>query len=1580
MKNIFSLNKALPFWKSFLTILCAALSSAGIWLAPVSSKAATGPESDASDVYWDDQFYLSCANGIVTAIARDTSGAIYLGGQFMTVAGNVIANGVAKWDPATSTWSALGTGVDGYISALAVDKSGNLYAGGQFSLAGDVPAFSIAKWDGASWSPLGSGIYGEVKAIAADGMGNVYAGGAFSTAGEKNALNIAKWNGVSWSTLGYLGMDGSVNALALDGLGNLYAGGAFVHANLSAVNHIAKWDGASWSALGTGTGGEVFALAADGAGNVYAGGNFTVAGETSANNIANWNGSSWSALGMGMRNESESSPAKVESLALDKAGNLYAGGNFTTAGATLASNIAKWNGSAWSALGTGINGYDVLALAEDGAGNLYAGGNFGAAGGAPTGNIAKWNGSSWSALAVQKGIGGYVYALAPDGAGAVYAGGDFLIAGGATANGIAKWDGASWSPLGSGMNSAVNSLAAMGPGALFAGGSFTTAGGAPANHIAKWDGVSWTGLGTGTNGGIGALAVDGKGNVYAGGSFTTAGGKNALNIAKWNGLSWSSLGYLGMDGSVNALALDGLGNLYAGGAFVHADLSVVNCIAKWNGATWSAMRTGMDATVAALAADKSGNVYAGGKFRSAGGTPANFIAKWNGASWSALGTGTSDEVEALALDSSGALYAGGNYQTADGKTVRYISKWDGSSWETMGTGMIQRVKALAVDRNALFAGGYFEIAGNKVSDYFACWQPRVNRSQALWESVSGEATLGDDIYGFYKPALMTSTGTLVSYAGGLPTTVTLDRAEEIQVGGKRVNGAFTLEPTGMEFGGAGATLRIEFSEDDVAANQVAPSDFIAVKLTYPADYPATKEAASVQRIAGGAPAPIRVENGRQIYAIVVPLAEIGSTYGAAPKSLVLLPAPTNPGAKNIATDSITWTWQDNSTSETGYKVWTDPGSNPPVTLQTTTGANVQEWRQSGLAPNTQYSMQAAAAGVSGDSDKTAVYTTWTLAATPLAPIISNPKNDSLDIKIGSGDGNPAATKYAIYCETAAKWAQANGALGASPVWQTALAWGTLTVTGLNKNAIYSFSVRARNGAGVETLNGPSTSEIAIFKFEISGVITEVATLAPVMVVAINPSGVMVAATTMSLDGKYALPVPDGFSGWVMAQSSRYVFHPFRRAFVSVQGEKQNQNFMAFEAVANMKDLKADYRPVLKANGQGANTFATSVTITTDGILVIANGGTTDTLSLVRSASSRNLRLIPKPIRGIRTQGGFSMLSVEGDVMALTTSKTIERLTATNAIVCDIVTSSAIGVVRMSSRRDVDSSVDMIVNISAADSMTSRASVAINGAKLETLTARKQDFTAITLSSKTGVWRGVKRVQLSGALGGVGAGPDVNVRAAGSITAKGAAIMPFAIVGEIKKLASSSLMLNRAPYMGEISVFWFHSTTNSVTISATGGKISGSGFYVADGRIAKFEATASRAYAGSGVIGDKPTTGSSPLSVSTSSGVEVMKTTGAIFAVSGVRLPKSSGIVGVKAHTSLYAVFYAGATMSGDIVNGLPVTTKLTPNHIGGLPRITMSSAATSDSIARVYGVVDDRKQTKVAPKTAPLLLIYNDGL
>jgi hypothetical protein len=135
----------------------------------------------------------------------------------------------------------------------------------------------------------------------------------------------------------------------------------------------------------------------------------------------------------------------VWALAVDGSGNLYAGGDFLTAGGVSASHVAMWNGSSWSALGGGVEGYNrgVWALAEDSDGTLYMGGYFATVGGVTANHIACWDGSSWSALG--SGTDHAVYALAPDGSGNLYAGGEFSTAGGVSASHIAMWDGSAWS-------------------------------------------------------------------------------------------------------------------------------------------------------------------------------------------------------------------------------------------------------------------------------------------------------------------------------------------------------------------------------------------------------------------------------------------------------------------------------------------------------------------------------------------------------------------------------------------------------------------------------------------------------------------------------------------------------------------------------------------------------------------------------------------------------------------------------------------------------------------------------------------------------------------------------------------------------------------------------------------------------------------------------------------------------------------------------------------------------------------------------------------------------------------------------
>jgi len=207
--------------------------------------------------------------------------------------------------------------------------------------------------------------------------------------------------------------------------------------------------------------------------------------------------------------------------------------------------------------------------------------------------------------------------------------------------------------------------------------------------------------------------------------------------------------------------------------------------------------------------------------------------------------------------------------------------WDGSSWSTFGTATDDYIYQIGVIGNALVVGGPFVFLGGKVSAHFGLWMPRVNISTLSFPANPGSRTLGDDLFGFYKPALFTASGTSVSFDGGLPVSILMDRAEEIHAKGVRVNGAFTISPDGVRFGGAGATLRVAFSEDDAAAFGAPVNEFRVARLVYPPDYPTGKDA-FVEILSDEEAIPIRVENGRQIYAISISIDEISSTYGAVP--------------------------------------------------------------------------------------------------------------------------------------------------------------------------------------------------------------------------------------------------------------------------------------------------------------------------------------------------------------------------------------------------------------------------------------------------------------------------------------------------------------------------------------------------------------------------------------------------------------------------------------------------------------------------------------------------------------------------
>jgi hypothetical protein len=332
-------------------------------------------------------------------------------------------------------WAPVGTGINATVDAVAYYNN-QLYVGGSFT----TPQFYIQQWTGSTWTFLGSGLTGglDVYALAVYKT-DLYAGGGFATAGGNSANKIAKWNGSLWSAVSG-GANSFVRALAPSSDGQfLYVGGTFSAAGgLAGTKHIARWNGLAWAALDTGiTGTDVYALA-EFNNEIYVGGTFTSAGHTAVNNIAKWNPLtlSWAAVGSGITG---TGTVTVKGLAVYN-GALYATGNFTTAGGVPASDIAKWNGTTWSALGTGLTGGFGLAL-TDFNGLLYVGGYFTQAGGVSgTAYLARWNGSVWSA-AITPAFNGDVdaFTVVPGAQPVLYAGGTFTQSGSTNYSRVAKY-------------------------------------------------------------------------------------------------------------------------------------------------------------------------------------------------------------------------------------------------------------------------------------------------------------------------------------------------------------------------------------------------------------------------------------------------------------------------------------------------------------------------------------------------------------------------------------------------------------------------------------------------------------------------------------------------------------------------------------------------------------------------------------------------------------------------------------------------------------------------------------------------------------------------------------------------------------------------------------------------------------------------------------------------------------------------------------------------------------------------------------------------------------------------------------
>ncbi|MEK6643183.1 MAG: hypothetical protein AABZ08_04685 [Planctomycetota bacterium] len=562
-------------------------------------------------------------------------------------------------------------------------------------------------------------------------------GGEFETAGGVTVNHVARWNGTEWSALGegliydYNFFSSVVRSLAVfdedgdgPGLPSLFAAGLFSRSGSVIVNSVARWNGTSWVPLGPGLfrfdslsdstpglGTSLCVYDSDGDGSqqpvLIVGGNFARCGTTLARNVAMWDGTQWQPLGTGCGTSS----VAVSSLGvvdMDGTGpanpTLFAAGGFVTAGGISANRIAAWNGTSWSALGSGLNQppNSMLAFDQDGLGPtptslLVVGDFFSTAGGTPVKGFAVWNGSNWAPLGNER-LASYGTACMFDGDGSG-PGLARLFATIQSTNGneLRYWNGTAWENPDRAIRTnntlfAINamhsfiSVGATGVSeSLIVAGDFESAGPAAADSIAAYRDGNWTSLGSGvtdwTIDCLGEFDPDGPGalnrRLLAGGQFSQICGVSATYLAQWDGMNWSE--FPGITAAITEFSYsirsicefdeDGPAGarpplLFIGGGFtLKSDGVVTKGIAKWNGTKWLDVGGGLSfpsttnvpgADVMAVFDDDgpgphTAALFVAGHFELAGKVPVKNIAKWDGTTWHDVAGGLADHATCLCV-------------------------------------------------------------------------------------------------------------------------------------------------------------------------------------------------------------------------------------------------------------------------------------------------------------------------------------------------------------------------------------------------------------------------------------------------------------------------------------------------------------------------------------------------------------------------------------------------------------------------------------------------------------------------------------------------------------------------------------------------------------------------------------------------------------------------------------------------------------------------------------------------------------------------------------------------------------------
>ena len=292
-----------------------------------------------------------------------------------------------------SAWNQLGFDIDGEAAGDRAGSSVSLSGDGQILAIGaeynngsgeNSGHTRVYQWTDSAWSQLGEDIDGEAEgdkagsSVSLSGDGQTLAVGAHANDGngsDSGHTRIYRWTGSTWSQLGEdidgeAAADWSGQAVALSADGQTVAIGAKgndENGQESGHTRVFRWTGSEWSQLGADIDGEdtddvsgySVSLSADGQEVVIGAPEFSYDSANDANagrtRIYRWSGTAWLQLGEDINGDA-AFYTSGSSVSLSANSQIVAIGDPSNQGNAGHARIYRWTGTAWSQLGSDLDG------------------------------------------------------------------------------------------------------------------------------------------------------------------------------------------------------------------------------------------------------------------------------------------------------------------------------------------------------------------------------------------------------------------------------------------------------------------------------------------------------------------------------------------------------------------------------------------------------------------------------------------------------------------------------------------------------------------------------------------------------------------------------------------------------------------------------------------------------------------------------------------------------------------------------------------------------------------------------------------------------------------------------------------------------------------------------------------------------------------------------------------------------------------------------------------------------------------------------------------------------------------------